>query len=287
MKKFIPILTMALLILLSSCTKEEEDKKQDFPSSENSITSFSILDIKGSISNISNTVIVNLPFGTDLSSLTPDIEISADASINPMTGVAQDFNNSVKYIVTSKDGSITEYLVTVFNTCTRDNSIHSFTFNNKKYELVTSKKSWIDAAACAVERGGYLAEINSVNENSFLFNTIINNDSITLDKSAAADGGEANYIWLGANDIKSEGVWIWDGDNDENSVQFWEGGVDGKPIGGLYSNWGTEPDNFSGGQDCLGLAFTQWPLATGTLGSPRQWNDVRCTNKLYYIIEYD
>ncbi len=53
------------------------------------------------------TVNVLMPYGTDLTSLTPEIIVSAGATINPVSGVAQDFTNPVVYKVTAQDGTTT------------------------------------------------------------------------------------------------------------------------------------------------------------------------------------
>ena len=50
------------------------------------------------------TITVNVPFGTDVTALTPEIEISAGASVSPASGEAQDFSQPVKYTVTAEDG---------------------------------------------------------------------------------------------------------------------------------------------------------------------------------------
>jgi len=165
--------------------------------------------------------------------------------------------------------------------CVSDtNNIYTFTYNNAKYEIVKEKKNWVSASACAVERGGILAEINSqVEQDSVFFH--VNNAGIVAANTVAPDGGGASYLWLGGNDRGVEGKWVWNGDNDATSVQFWQGTRAGSAVGGLYNNWGNEPDDWNG-QDGLGLAFTNWPL--GTAG---QWNDVKDTNQLYYIIEYE
>ena len=44
-----------------------------------------------------------MPFGTDKSNLIPEIKLPTDAVINPASGVAQDFTNSVIYKVTAAD----------------------------------------------------------------------------------------------------------------------------------------------------------------------------------------
>ena len=159
-------------------------------------------------------------------------------------------------------------------------NIYSFNYNSHHYEIVKENLSWVDAAACAVTRGGKLAEINSQQEQDTLFYHI-NNAGISAANTVAPDGGGASYLWIGGNDMTTEGKWVWDGDNDGNSTQFWQGTKTGSAVNGLYSNWGNEPDNWNN-QDGLGLAFTDWP--NGIAG---HWNDVFVTNQLYYVIEYN
>ena len=179
------------------------------------------------------------------------------------------------------DGTVT------IDQCESSNSIYSFTYSGKNYEIIKVNKTWLEAAACAVERGGFLAEINDAAENTALFNELTNNASVTKSKTTAPDGGDASYVWIGGNDIATESNWIWDGNNDGIAIQFWQGTASGTVIGELYNNWGNEPDDYGNGQDGLGLALSEWPLGSGTLGNAGQWNDVSHTNKLYYVIEYN
>jgi len=178
------------------------------------------------------------------------------------------------------------YTINSIAQCATETNIYSFTYDGHDYEVVKENKTWVDAAACAVERGGYLARINDVNEQNTVYDQVKNNAGIDVADTVAPDGGGASYVWIGGNDIGTEGVWIWDGDNDGVGDQFWQGNYTGTPVGGLYNNWGNEPDNWNG-QDGLGLALTQWPISSGSLGSASQWNDVDDTNTLFYIIEYD
>lgn len=161
------------------------------------------------------------------------------------------------------------------------NNIYHFTYQSSNYEVVKENKSWQDAAECAVERGGHLAEINSQQEQDSVYHYVqlagINNSN-----TVAPDGGGASYVWLGGHDHDVEGDWVWDGDDTTTQLQFWQGVYPtGGPVNSAYNNWGNEPDNFNGTQDALGLALTNWPL-----GVAGQWNDVNETNTLYYIIEY-
>ncbi|TRW23021.1 T9SS type A sorting domain-containing protein [Flavobacterium zepuense] len=166
--------------------------------------------------------------------------------------------------------------------CASASNIYTFTYNGAQYEIVKEKKRWLNAAQCALERGGYLAEINDAAEQNAI-NAQIANAGIDIQNTKAADGGNASYVWIGGNDISTEGAWMWNGNLDAVSVQFWEGDASGHAVNNLYTNWGNEPDdNAIGGQDGLGLAITNWPL-----GLAGQWNDIKQNNVLYYIIEYN
>lgn len=168
--------------------------------------------------------------------------------------------------------------------CADNSAIYSFVYNGKTYEIVKENKSWIAAADCAVARGGILTEINDAAEQNAIFNELTSNANINFSNTIAPDGGGGSYIWIGGNDLFMEGNWVWDGDNDNSGTQFWMGTTTGSPLGGLYNNWGNEPDNNSSaivGQDALGLSLNGWPL-----GVAGEWNDIEHTNALYYIVEH-
>ncbi|HOU75373.1 MAG TPA: DUF5018 domain-containing protein, partial [Tenuifilum sp.] len=83
-------------------------------STEKDILTFTIA---GQVSSVIDanaaTVNVVMPFGTNVTSLTPTITVSQYANIEPASGVAQDFTNPVVYTVTAQDGSTKQYTVTV------------------------------------------------------------------------------------------------------------------------------------------------------------------------------
>lgn len=158
---------------------------------------------------------------------------------------------------------------------------YSFVAVGNEYTVVKERMNWEDAAAYAVEQGGILLEINSKEENDAVFEEVVENSGIQIDLSVAPDGGMASYIWLGGNDLSTEGDWIWDGNNDGEGVQFWQGLTDGEVQNDQFTNWGNEPDNY-GNQDALGLAITDWPL-----GVAGQWNDIKADNTLFFVIEKD
>ncbi|GAB1855552.1 hypothetical protein MHTCC0001_03860 [Flavobacteriaceae bacterium MHTCC 0001] len=249
------------------------------------ITEFVILGVSGEINNSDKTINLTLPEDTDVTALTPTITISEKATVQPSSNIEQDFTNPIPYTVTAEDNSSQVYIVTV-EVIVNEN-IYAFMYNSKTYEIVKENKTWEEAAQLASERGGYLAEIDSEAENTALYNEAKDNAGITLSATTALDGGGASYLWLGGNDITTEGTWVWNGNNDTSFTQFWQGKANGSAVGGLYNNWGNEPDDFQNNQDALGLALTKWPISSGSLGTASQWNDVNKDNKLYFIIEYD
>lgn len=164
-------------------------------------------------------------------------------------------------------------------------AVYAFTTNGIAYEIIKVNMTWTAAAACAVQRGGKLAEILSKQQNDSLFYYAKNKAGITLSLTVANDGGPASYVWIGGNDIQTEGNWIWDGDGNLTGPQFWQGDyLNGNPVGGYYNAWGSvnggEPDNYIN-QDGLGLALSSWPY-----GNAGEWNDISTTNGIYFIVQY-
>lgn len=277
MKTFLQLLIPCISVgFLYSCGGDDSETpiSAATTSSEKVLLGFSISGTNATVNQANKTVLL-IHSETDLTALTPTIVISEKAVISPASEIPQDFSNPITYTVTAEDKSTADYLVTV------EKSIVGFTSNGKNYEIVKENKTWSEAAAFAVNRGGYLAEIDDLAEQNAIFDQI-ENSSIIDGNTVSPDGGGASYIWIGGNDLATEGNWIWDGNSDQTGVQFWMGTQSGTPVGGLYTNWGNEPDDFGSGQDVLGIAITDWPQ-----GVAGQWNDLSTNNSLYFLIEFD
>ncbi len=185
--------------------------------------------------------------------------------------------------------------------CLADEFISSyhFEYNGKNYEIVKDFKSWEDAAADAVSKGGYLIEINDLEEQNAIYDTIVNGAQIADDYVTVNNGGGIAYVWLGATDKNTEGTWLWDGNDDAEGLNFWtgqgqNGTGNGQVVDELYNNWGgassgevNEPDNYGSGQDACAIALAGWPAGTTMLGIASEWNDIIKSTELYYVIEYD
>ena len=165
-----------------------------------------------------------------------------------------------------------------------------FIFNDHTYQVITTSSSWEAASAAAKSKTvngvqGYLAHIDNLQENTAIFDQLMANISSNDfgNTSAGYEGGGAAYVWIGANDISTEGTWVWVDDG----TQFWQGGTGGSSVDGRFNNWprGSEPDNYQA-QDAAGITLTGFPLDT-PWGAPSQWNDVDINNNLYYVVEFD
>ena len=104
-------------------------------------------------------------------------------------------------------------------------------------------RTFSEAEANAVSMGGHLVSINSAEENEAV-------------RSLKAANG-ADNVWIGFNDIASEGSFVW---------------TDGSPV--TYTNWNSGEPNNIGDEDC-----------THMFGPNGLWNDIRCVTSYPSVIE--
>ncbi len=125
---------LAFLFLFTACDIEKEPFIQD-AESEKAILSFVVDSVAGVIDESALTVTLTFPQGVDVSHLTPVIKVSAYATIQPESGVEQDFTNPVIYTVTAFDGSTVAYQVSaVISDPENEKSILSFTVEDPACE---------------------------------------------------------------------------------------------------------------------------------------------------------
>ena len=74
---------------------------------------FSLPPAAGVINEIEKTITVDLPLGTDISSLAPIINVSQKATVSPASEVPQNFTEPMIYTVTAEDGSTAKYTVII------------------------------------------------------------------------------------------------------------------------------------------------------------------------------
>jgi len=157
-----------------------------------------------------------------------------------------------------------------------------FQFDDHHYQIIGSKDalvSWREAAMDANSRcyggqPGYLANIDSEDENDYLYAKLSKKPHFSPNTHDA---------WIGATDMKNEGVFSWIGPKHLiNGVKFWEGDKNGQAIDGRYTNWGqdtsgqSQPDS-NGEEDCIEMRGA----------SPGRWNDKNCYQpNEFFIVEF-
>jgi hypothetical protein len=191
MKKVsISFIIMTILLALSSCQKE---------SSEKEILSFRFVspDIEASIDG--KNIVATVPFDTDVTNLVPIISVSDKATVNPASGVPQDFTQPVSYTVTAKDGSQAVYsAIVIVKAKSSEKRILSFRFASMDLNAT------IDESTNEIK-----ATVPMGTDVSALVPTIIISSGATIDPSSgvvtdftqpvtytvtAEDGSQANYL---------------------------------------------------------------------------------------------
>lgn len=77
-----------------------------------SITAFVVNGVSGTISQTAGTIKITLPYGTDLTSLKPEITVKNAKSVSPASGATVNLTAPVTYTVTAEDGTTKTYTVT-------------------------------------------------------------------------------------------------------------------------------------------------------------------------------
>jgi len=116
------ILFLLLVALLASCSDDDDIQR----SAEKQMLEFSINETKATIDQASHTVTMELPSGTDVSSLKPVIVVSDKASVDPLSGTEQNFTQPVNYTVTAEDGSKQVYAITITTAKSSHKDVLSF-----------------------------------------------------------------------------------------------------------------------------------------------------------------
>lgn len=125
----IGLMVLAVMFGMNACDVEKEPYIQG-ADDEKAILKFEVNDVIGTVDENSKIVVLDFPAGTDVSHLTPTITISNYATIEPESGVAQDFTNPVYYTVTAMNGTTAQYMVeAVVHDAENEKSILSFRFD--------------------------------------------------------------------------------------------------------------------------------------------------------------
>jgi VCBS repeat-containing protein len=152
-----------------------------------------------------------------------------------------------------------------------DGATHDITIDiagTNEYLYVGGFFTRAQAETNAAAANGYLATVNSAEEQQFLFNL--------MSSSGQNTGG-----WLGGSDSVTEGTWVWTGGAEAGTV-FWNGLSNGSAPPGQFTNWNTgEPNEFwlnlNPPQNFPEDYLHMWPDGT--------WNDIYNTAQFGYFVE--
>lgn len=120
---------LAAMAFMNACDVEKEPYIQG-AEDERFILEFRVDSVSGTVDEDNKMVRLDFPAGTNVTHLTPTIVISNYATIEPKSGVAQDFTNPVYYTVTSLSGATSQYMVeAIVHDADNEKSILSFRFD--------------------------------------------------------------------------------------------------------------------------------------------------------------
>lgn len=120
---------LTAMLFMNACDVEKEPYIQGVED-EKFILTFRVDSVYGTIDEDTKVVRLDFTAGTDVSHLVPTITISNYATIEPESGVAQDFTNPVYYTVTAMNGTTAQYMVeAVVHDAENEKSILSFRFD--------------------------------------------------------------------------------------------------------------------------------------------------------------
>ena len=120
---------IATMLFLNACDVEKEPYIQG-AEDERFILEFRVDSVYGTVDEDNKMVRLDFPAGTDVTHLTPTIIISNYATIEPKSGVTQDFTNPVYYTVTAMSGATAQYMVeAIVHDADNEKSILSFRFD--------------------------------------------------------------------------------------------------------------------------------------------------------------
>ncbi|WP_108867960.1 hypothetical protein [Aquimarina aquimarini] len=149
MKKI--IVMFLLLGTIISCSSGDDAQPNGGSGNESRSSEKEILSVKFVVEGEehkatlrNDSIIYKFPSGADITNLTPVIEISEKATINPASGITLDFTYSLIFEVTAEDNTSKEYYAVI----TKENSdtnIYYHSFNNlapgsSRYDLINKVK---------------------------------------------------------------------------------------------------------------------------------------------------
>ncbi len=162
MKNFVSVLSLILhFTLMINCNKEDKPLEK---SKDASIISFELGTYKGKLNGTS--LLIELPYAADISSLLAKVKLSAKATIKPDPTTVKDWSNPVSFTVTAENGKDSKkYTVTVKIL----RPVLTFEKLTKEYTKGGHLNATEILSHVKGEKGGYtLKEITNLNPNDIV-----------------------------------------------------------------------------------------------------------------------
>eukprot|EP00105_Crassostrea_gigas_P036240 XP_019920388.1 PREDICTED: aggrecan core protein-like [Crassostrea gigas] len=129
---------------------------------------------------------------------------------------------------------------------------------NHIYRLFTEKKNWESAKDHCESIDAYLVEIESSEENTWIFQNIVQQHFLPKKNQCSKNIRDCT-VWIGGSDKSKETQFIWS--KSKNKITF--------------TKWlSNNPDDFRSNEDCIEMLAT-----TG------EWNDMSCDFNTHFICE--
>ncbi len=264
------LLAICFGIIFVSCSKKDNDDSENknlslLPAPNNLSASGANNTITLTWNSVSGASSYNL-FWDNVSSINnTDTTITSITNDN-YTHINLDNGSTYYYKVAAVNDNGTGSLSSEASAVLSSNIMGSETNNGHTYALTSTTMNWQAAADAAEAVGGYLAILNTLEENEWLY------------EKFGTYGGTNRDLWIGALDNVTEGSWYW-----YTGTTSGDGGVTDNISSGAKwpdgsSKWASGEPNNAGNEDCATIR--------GSIGTDR-WNDYRCTNTYYGIIEID
>jgi alpha-tubulin suppressor-like RCC1 family protein len=238
MKTYQIIILIALILVLGGCNGPDRNawRNEAIPLTidAKTLSTFSLNGSTGIINELNKTIVVNVPFGTIVTSLVANftttgtsVEIGSATQIS--TSTVNDFTNPVKYTVIAADKSTIDYTVTVFVALSNSKAITSFALNgitagideiNKSISVEMPPGSKLNALVASYSTTGISVKIGGVSQISNT--TVYDFTNAVTYTVTASDNSTVNYLVIatvtmriGAGfyhsvSIKADGsLWAW------------------------------------------------------------------------------
>jgi hypothetical protein len=127
-------------------------------------------------------------------------------------------------------------------------------YDGNGYMFCDAIVAWDTAQAACVAQGMHLVKVDSAAENTFI--------------GATAFGVGTDFVWLGGDDLTTEGSWHW-----PDGTLFWTGADTGSAPPGIFTNWYAGYPRAGGNTDCLEMR------------DDYTWDDKQCTQGKRYVCE--